>query len=352
MPVIEIPFTVRRNPRTDRVRPGAKQWARRVGFFGPQPTARGLTVWDEHTFDRENFVEFSGLCLPDVPAGLFELATDWMTWGFFLDDYFLTAFGRNHDYAGAKAFTSRIPAFMPTAGPVPEVVVNPIEAGLADLWRRTTPLLDRPQRQSLSATISTTVDSFLWELQNLVQDRLPDPVDYVEMRRATSYGDFVTVLARLTSAPEMPANVLSSKAVRILDETFRDVAGLGNDIVSYDREIHREGQINNLLLITRDFLGCSLQQAVDIVHDHVRQRLAEFQRVADQDVRAMVVDLQLDGKARQSVDRYVEGLRTIMAGMFHWYGITTRNNGTSLRLPRAPHRLSVAMATMTAGRHR
>ncbi|AHH94052.1 terpene synthase family protein [Kutzneria albida] len=318
MPVFDIPFEARMSPHVDRTRPRAKQWARDTGFFSPQPGARGFPVWTEQTFDSHDYVLFSGLVLPSAPAELFGLAADWISWGFFLDDYFLAAFGRNRDYAGAKAFVERLPAFMSAAGTPAAVPTNPIELGLADLWTRTAPSMSAKQRELFSAAIVSTAESFLWELHNLIQGRLPDPVDFVEMRRRTSFGEFVVALTRLLVAPDLSEKVFASRAMGTLDETCMDVNALGNDIISYDNEIHREGSTNNLVLLTQQFLDCELQRAVHIVHDLMRQRVAQFQRVAEHELPAMAEDLGLDNRARELLDQYVDALRAFTAGAFLW----------------------------------
>ena len=40
-------------------------------------------------------------------------------------------------------------------------------------------------------------ESWLWELANQIQNRIPDPVDYVEMRRKTFGSDLTMSLSRL-----------------------------------------------------------------------------------------------------------------------------------------------------------
>ncbi len=46
--------------------------------------------------------------------------------------------------------------------------------------------------------------SWLWELLDQIQHRIPDPVDYVEMRRKTFGSDFIMNLGRITRSRMMP----------------------------------------------------------------------------------------------------------------------------------------------------
>ncbi|NEB51130.1 hypothetical protein G3I48_02225, partial [Streptomyces griseus] len=63
--------------------------------------------------------------------------------------------------------------------------VNALERSLGDLWDRTAGPMDAGARRAFRTAIETMTASWLWELSNQAQNRVPDPVDYVEMRRAT-----------------------------------------------------------------------------------------------------------------------------------------------------------------------
>ena len=67
-------------------------------------------------------------------------------------------------------------------GPPPPTPMNPVEVGLADLWSRTAPNLSATTRHRFRSGIQSMTESWLWELANQIQNRVPDPVDYIEMR--------------------------------------------------------------------------------------------------------------------------------------------------------------------------
>lgn len=339
MPVFDVPFEARLNPNVDRARAHGMTWARDMAMFGPQLGARGGTIWDSDRFRSMDLGLFASLCVPAAPPELLDLITEWTVWGFFLDDFFLDAFKRTRDFASAKVFVERLPAFM-TAGDLPAATpTNPIEAGLADLWARTVRALSPAQRKLFAAAIRECTESPLWELHNLIQGRLTDPIDHVEMRRQTSFAAFTTAFVRLGIGSRLPDKVFGTRAVGTLTDTFADVLGLANDIISYEQEIHREGEINNLVLITQDFLGCELQRAVDIVHDLVRQRVQQFQRVAATEVPAMAADLGLDAAQNKQLSQYVDALRTCAGGAMHWMRDNPRYADPVLpvvSLPKAP----------------
>lgn len=81
---------------------------------------------------------------------------------------------------------------MPVDGtPAPEPV-NALERGLADLWARTSGPMTPEARSRFRAAVESMTASWLWELANQAQNRIPDPVDYLEMRRRT-FGSELTM---------------------------------------------------------------------------------------------------------------------------------------------------------------
>ncbi|MCY1013754.1 terpene synthase family protein [Nannocystis pusilla] len=106
-------------------------------------------------------------------------------------------YGSTRDMAGAKVFVKRLSSFMPIElGATPPPTTS-FELGLADLWQRTAASLSVDDRRKLRKVIEGTVESWLWRLQNRIQHRIPDPIDYVEMRRWTCGAELTTVFCRL-----------------------------------------------------------------------------------------------------------------------------------------------------------
>src|SRR5262249_50079845 len=147
----------------------------------------------------------------------------WLTWGTYADDYFPAVFGRTRDLAGAKAFHERLAAFMPIGDgdPVPQPA-DPVQRGLHDIWARTVPPVEPDARRRLRAAVRRMTGSWLWELANHVQNRIPDPVDYIEMRRRTFGSDLTMSLARLAHGATVPPEVYRTRPMQALDNTAAD----------------------------------------------------------------------------------------------------------------------------------
>ena len=172
-----------------------------------------------------------------------------------------TVFGTTGDMAGAKVFNARLSAFMPLdLTPIPPPV-NTVERGLADLWSRSAAPMPMAARRHFRRAVETMTESWLWELANHMQHRIPDPVDYVEMRRKTFGADLTSTLRRLTPGREIPHEIYNTRPVRALSNAASDYACLTNDVFSYRKEIELEGELHNGVLVIQQFLGCDAQRA-------------------------------------------------------------------------------------------
>jgi germacradienol/geosmin synthase len=213
---------------------------------------------------------------------------------------------------------------MPTDPSPTLVALNPVEHGLADLWARTAPTMAEGVRTRFPPRVLAFVGSWLWELANLVEDRVPDPVDYVEMRRTTAAAVFSTDLLQSAMGLDLPSGLLATRPIRTLLNAFADIGALRNDILSYEKEVDREDEINNGVHAVQQFLGTNLQQAVDIVNDLATSKLRQFEHIIAAELPALLEDSGLEKHVRASLAAYVEALRDWMAGEARWEQRTGR----------------------------
>ena len=138
--------------------------------------------------------------------------------------------------AGATVFNARLSAFMPLDDSTPPAVpTNPVERGLADIWSRTAGPMSLTARTLFRRTIQDMTDSWVWELANQIQNRIPDPIDYIEMRRKTFGSDLTMSLSRLSQGSEIPMEIYSTRSMRSLENSAADFACFTNDIFCYIR---------------------------------------------------------------------------------------------------------------------
>jgi germacradienol/geosmin synthase len=209
------------------------------------------------------------------------------------------------------------------------VPTNAVERALVDLWPSTANSMSEDWLHQFRWSIEYFFPGFLWEIHNLTQDRVPDPVDYFEMRRRTN--GIVTPIALMQYAidREIPSNLLRSLPMLRLIDTVIDWESLINDVFSYQKEIDREQDFHNSVLVIQRFLEVDLRRAVSIANDLATSQLRTFEETVATDLPALAVEFNLDAEARENLDRCVEALRDLIAGYLHFHPLSGRYDTTA-----------------------
>ncbi|MER7670631.1 terpene synthase family protein [Kitasatospora sp. NPDC096128] len=319
LPEFRLPFDLTLSPHLDGARERVVEWAERVGLLADHPAAPGSGIWDAESMRDYDLALCAAGLHPDATADQLDIASAWLAWGTWADDYYPVVFGRTRDLAGAKAATARLPLFMPVDGtPAPEPA-NALERSLADIWERTAGPMTVENRGRLREAIEVMTASWIWELANQIQNRVPDPVDYLEMRRSTFGSELTTLLARLGHGRTVPQEVYRHGSMRALENSAMDYGCMVNDLFSYQKEIEYEGELHNIVLVVQNFFDCDYPSAVRIVDDLMHSRLAQFQHVAQKELPVMYQDFGLSAEARELLDGYVRELENWLAGVLNWH---------------------------------
>ncbi|MBV9143862.1 MAG: germacradienol/geosmin synthase [Pseudonocardiales bacterium] len=331
LPEFYMPYSARVNVNLDRSRQHCIDWARQMGMLESVPGIPGLGIWDEENLALFDFAACAARVHPDASGPELDQSAAWLTWGAYGDDYFPAVFGPTRNMVGAKIFNTRLSAFMPLDCDATPPPANPFETGLADLWIRTASPMTIDQRGQFRQGVEAMTASWLWKLANAIQHRIPDPVDYVEMRRKTFGSDLTMSLARITKAGEIPRAIFRTRAMRGLENSAQDYACFTNDIFSYQKEIEFEGELHNCVLVVQKFLDIDRRRAVSVVNDLMTSRLLQFQHIIATELPALADDFNLDADAREALDAYVEGLQDWVAGILDWHMLTSRYPESALR---------------------
>jgi germacradienol/geosmin synthase len=336
VPELYMPFPIRTSPYLDDAREYAVGWAREMGFFDSVPGVEAGGVWNERRFRGIDLPHCAAMIHADASPHQLNLSSDWLAWGTYGDDYYPVVFGASRNFAAAKHLTDRLPAFMPIdLGPTPPPT-NPIERGLADLWRRTAEPMAVSSREQFRKAVEDMTFSWLWELANQIQHRIPDPIDYVEMRRKTFGSDMTMSLARLAHAEVVPPEVYQNRVLHELDTAAQDYAAFVNDLYSYQKEIEFEGEVHNMVLVVQNFLDVDRWQAADLVRDLMTARMEQFEHIVANDLPALFDDLDLDDAARKALTQHAGYLQDWMSGILEWHRKCVRYTEPELRRNRVP----------------
>ncbi|KOU57721.1 Geosmin synthase [Streptomyces sp. MMG1533] len=312
LPDFSMPFQLALSPHLEGARHRLTDWVNAMGILQEG-------VWDEDKLAAYDLPLCSAGIDPDATAEALDLSSQWLAWGTYGDDYYPLVFGHRRDLAAARLTTERLSACMPVDGEEAAVPVNAMERGLTDLWARTTAGMTPDQRRTLKAAIDVMTESWVWELSNQLQNRIPDPVDYLEMRRATFGADLTMSLCRMGHGAAVPPQVYRSGPVRSLENAAVDYACLLNDVFSYQKEIEYEGEIHNAILVVQNFFGIDYPTALGVVHDLMTQRMQQFEHVAAHELPLVYEDFGLSEEAREAMGNYVLDLQNWMAGILNWH---------------------------------
>ncbi|MFC9911306.1 germacradienol/geosmin synthase Cyc2 [Streptomyces sp. NPDC127197] len=312
LPDFHMPFQVELSPHLDDARRRLTGWVQRMGILQEG-------VWDLDKLRAYDLALCSAGLDPDATPEALDLSAQWLAWGTYGDDYYPLVYGHRRDLAAARLTTARLSACMPVDGEEAPVPANAMERGLIDLWARTTAGMTSEQRCTLKSAVDVMTQSWVWELSNQLQNRIPDPVDYLEMRRETFGADLTMSLCRMGHGPAVPLEVYRSGSVRSLENAAVDYACLLNDVFSYQKEIEYEGEIHNAILVVQNFFGCDYPAALGVVHDLMTQRMQQFQHVAAQELPVVYDDFDLSDEARAIMQGYVVDLQNWMAGILNWH---------------------------------
>ncbi|MEV7446353.1 germacradienol/geosmin synthase [Streptomyces sp. NPDC091204] len=340
IPDVYMPFALSLSPHLDHAREGSVDWARRMGLLQPQPGDPGSAIWTEQKLRGYDFALCSAGIDPDAtPDGLL-LNACWLTWGTYGDDYYPVVFAQTKNLAAAKATTARLIAMIPVDHAEQPPPLTAMERALADLWVRTSRSMSRGVRAEFRATLVSMLESWVWEMDNQIQNRIPDPVDYAEMRRHTFGSHLTMYLCRLGHAGRgIPEEIYASGTIRSLENAAADTACLLNDIFSYQKEVEFEGEVHNHVLVTRNFFDIGYPEALHICHSLMTQRTEEFEHIVANQLPVLYDDWKLGAEARAGLDAYVGELKDWLAGILNWHRKCRRYREEDL------HRLGSGLGT-------
>ncbi|MFE6775299.1 germacradienol/geosmin synthase [Streptomyces sp. NPDC057702] len=336
IPDLDPPFPLQLSPHLEGSRRHVIEWSHRMGLLEAQPGVPHSDVWDERKLAGFDFPLCSAGLDPDATQEELDLSSCWLTWGTYGDDYYPVVFGAPRDLVGAKVCTDRLVACMPLDGSTPPEPANALERGLIDLWLRTVSSMEAPARRAFRTAIEDMIQSWLWELDNQAHHRVPDPIDYIEMRRKTFGSDLTMSLCRLRHSQQVPPEIYQSGPMRSLESSVSDYATLINDVFSYQKEIEYEGEIHNGVLVVQNFFGVDYETGLRLVHDLMEARLSQFQHVAQHELPVLYDDFELSDVAREELNTYVRELEDWVAGILHWHRECARYKESDLRRNFAP----------------
>ncbi|MCP2729392.1 terpene synthase family protein [Limnofasciculus baicalensis] len=311
-PEFYMPFSTELNPHLEEGLRISKEWAYEMGMIG----IPGISFWDEDKFDAIDTALMCALIYPKASHAVYDLTTKCNVWGIYTDGYFDGRYLATRDIVGGKLFLARLLALISSDSVPIAMPTNPSERGLADLWQRMAASVSPERKQQMRCDMAKMFKSWVWQLDNQIQNRIPDPIDYIETRFNTVGFD---LLMLLNQSDKTPPELYDTPSMCSLYKAAGDVVGLTNDIVSYQKEMESEGIVSNGVLVTQHFLDCDVAQSVEIVNNLITARVREFEHIVATELPDLCDDFNLDISTREKLFGYVEQLQFMMCGMLKWH---------------------------------
>ncbi|WP_187437838.1 terpene synthase family protein [Actinomadura decatromicini] len=353
---LAMPYRIRRNPHHEVCGLRSTDWARRMGLLRPNGVP-GSGAWTERQFTAEDLAYIPATAFPDAPRPRLELVGQWLIFALYMDDLVVELFKRGRplgpgDLAAAETLFARLPAFMPAdrAAPVPSPL-NILERCLADLWPRSAELF--PDRVD---GLAEYCSGHLWELFNLHQHRVPEPLDYFDWRRRSFAHTLNLTLIRAAADIRLHPALSASRQLRALDNAAMDAMLLFNDVFSARKEVELERCLSTATLPLERLLGQTRAESLRTLNDLAGVRLRRFDHIATERLPALTAKLGLDADSRRTLDRYVDALRSWLAAVHHWHHAGDRYStrttprptlGTSASRPTAVQAARTLRRTLT-----
>ncbi|MFE9017981.1 terpene cyclase [Streptomyces sp. NPDC007808] len=302
----DIPVPARVSRHRDRVREANMRW---VVTHGLAPSAEG----------REAYRSWD---LADAAARIYHAAEcdalvdtlNFFSIGFLFDDQFdPTEPDRLDAVARAAAEMAAIP-FRPLGAPTE--FTTPITVAWAGLWPRMAAATSPVWQARFAGHFAQWLTAHVWETRLTAERRVPDPDEYVRLRRRSVGLDHSYDVAEWTYGFELPVTVAAHPLLRRLRLAATDAIAFMNDIHSYEREMSRR-EAHNLVSVLRRHEGLSSRAAVAKASGMAREALDRFLRLRG-DVPAVCDALPLSHAEAAAAFRFVEGIGDWIRGNHDW----------------------------------
>ncbi|MET8509669.1 hypothetical protein ABZV60_34405 [Streptomyces sp. NPDC004787] len=321
LPDLRMPYPLRVNPHLAGLHAENEAWALEMGMLdATDGLPDGKAIWNRPQFQAMAVDQLTAWTLPDAAPADLRLNCRFNIWALAWDDYFASAFKQGGDLQGALEFTARLRTFlMPDrAIGLPEPA-NAVERGIADLQQHLFPPRLSHWRAAFNYALVRYVEAGVEELSNSLAGNVPHLFDYAPFRRDSFAAHTAPYSVELSTGARIPERVRYSRTVRELIAAFMDVMGLANDVASYEREVHEENDVNNLVVVISTSMKIPLQEAVPAAVHLVNSRMQDFEKIWQEKVPLLADQTGLQRDERSALHAWIEGAGAFLSGLHAWY---------------------------------
>ncbi|WP_432068843.1 isoafricanol synthase [Streptomyces sp. C10-9-1] len=317
---VRIPFPARLSPHAERARRHTLTWLLETGMLdGDAATAE---------YDALRLERLMAYFYPDAKATDLELAADFNAWFFIFDDQFDGSLGLRP--WAVERLVDLLGRTMDPAGPLPRPRPEPgrdgtepsLVRGFRDIWLRSTTGAPAAWRRRFRGHWLAYMAAHRDEALNRSATVLPGLDRFLEVRRHSIGVQPCLDFTERCGGYALPDALHGGSPLREMRQITSDVVIFVNDIVSLGKEL-AAGDVNNSVVVLREELGCTLDEAVERIARRANTCCARFAELA----AALPGTLGAAGvpaELRGHVEHYVEGMGHLMAGNLAWSLATSR----------------------------
>ena len=301
------PFIPAQHPQSEKVEHDAvARWAGRLGL---KPRDR-----DYVKLSRSRFAWMASYAHPSAQRERLDSVVDFIIWLFLWDDQFDSRIG-GELVSPTALYIQNALATQVLEGTTPNEDSSTLFWALSDMRTWLDQNMPGEWMERFRKSFVAYFDSLGWELQQRHQCLVPSLSTYMEMRRMTSGGYWVTHLIEVAEGISLSDATWNHPAMQELVNATANIIGWANDLLSLRNELNDSGHLNLVLCIQKEY-GLPLQDAINAA---VGMHNAEVRRFLK-----LKSELPSFGEENATVTRFVWGLCRWMRANIDWSILTGR----------------------------
>lgn len=270
IPPFFCPIDTIHHPDEAKVARQSGVWASDVGLVRDEAE---LARWHACTA-----ADFYGGMVPDADTDRYQVATDWVYWGFYFDDGHCDVGGNATAPERIVSIAARLLRML-DSGDERLCVGNRYLIGLCDLARRYRALATPAQAERWVTAHRRWLFGVVQQISRRAAAIPPGLDEYLLTRLHEAGGPPTEAMFEFANDAEVPRQELDSPPVRAITELFWMIATFDNDLVSrYKEVLGQHDELNAVDVLARE---------LDVTE---REAIAELRRLRD---RMMILFLRL-----------------------------------------------------------
>ncbi|MFE3261843.1 hypothetical protein ACFXPS_41740 [Nocardia sp. NPDC059091] len=193
----------------------------------------------------------------------------------------------------------------------------PYLAALADIWDRSRAGMSRSWCERAAYNYDRWLYAHVHEARGRVRGTPESVEDYLVIRRGSGGMGIVFDLMERVGHFEVPPAAFHSPEIRLMRSLTEDISLLTNDLISVPKE-EMVGDIDNLVLVRQQELGCTRDEAMRTVASHTEDLIEQF-LARETQLPQMCEEIGLSADQRSAVMQYARAMRLWMGGAIEWY---------------------------------